>query len=461
MPDGALPDPLRVAVIGSGPSAFYTVEALLAERAAEVDIFERLPTPYGLVRYGVAPDHPRIKSVTRVFERIATDARVRFFGKVEFGSDVTLDDLVAHYHQIVFATGAQGDRTLGIPGEDLDGSHAATDFVAWYNGHPDHAHSEYGLGARAAAVIGVGNVALDVARILCLTRNELAASDMPDGPRAALGNSAIEDVYVLGRRGPAQAAFTTPELKELGELEGADLVIDPAEVALDDASAAELDRTGDRVARRNVTLLQELAERAPEGKPRRLHLRFLASPTAIGGENGSVESLTLARNRLLRTETGTLRPEPTGDEETIPLGLVFRAVGYRGTPLSGVPFDERWAVIRNERGRVLDGEGMPVTGLYTAGWIKRGPSGVIGTNKPDAQETVDAMLEDARGGRTLAPGRASAEAALALVCDRMPAFVSFEDWQRIDAIELERGEAQGRPRAKFTTVEAMEAALGR
>ena len=465
MTDSTSPStPFRVAIIGAGPAAFYAAEAMLRQDdvPVEVDMFDRLCSPFGLVRHGVAPDHLKIKNVTRVFEKTAADPRFRFFGNVEFGSDITLDDVKRHYHAVLFATGAQTDRTLGIPGEDLDGSYPATAFVAWYNGHPDFRDCHFDLSQRAVAIVGVGNVALDVARILCLTPHELHASDMAPHAVEALSKSRVREVHLLGRRGPAQAAFTNPEVKELADLEDVDVVVDPAEAELDAASAEDLAASGDRTIERKVEMIREYATREPAGRSHRLHLRFLLSPTEIVDDgSGRVGGLALVRNRLSRTETGSIVSTATGETEALDVGLVFRSVGYRGVPLPGVPFHEAWGVIPNDHGRVIEPDsGEQVPGLYAAGWIKRGPSGVIGTNKPDAFETVTAMLEDLQQpGRRFAPDLPTREHVDALLAERSCAPVSFEEWSRIDAMELERGEASGRPRVKFTSTEEMLAAL--
>ena len=454
--------PLRVAVIGAGPSSFYAVEALLDSEDAtvEIDMFDRLPTPFGLVRYGVAPDHLRVKSVTRRFAAIARHPRLRFFGGVEYGTHIALEDLKRHYHQILFATGAASDSKLGVPGEDLKNVHAARDFVAWYNGHPDFRSWSFALTQRRVAVIGMGNVALDIARILCLTPAELAATDMPEYARSALAASGVEEVFVVGRRGPAQAAFTPPELRELAKLEGADLILRSEEIELDDISRAALDAGDDRAAKRNVALLEELAEAPPAGKARRLHLRFLASVAAFSAnEHDAVGSMALSRNRIAAKETGTVVAEATGEIEDLPVALVFRSVGYRGEPLPGLPFDARWGVLPSDRGRVLDpSDGQRCEGIYAVGWIKRGPSGVIGTNKPDARETATSMLEDARRGLVLDPIAPGSEDAAATVRSRRPRYFTFDDWLVIDELERARGRAAGRPRLKFTSVEEMDAA---
>ena len=461
-PLGTAAQPLRVAIIGAGPAGFYATERLFkeSELVIEVDLFDRLPTPFGLVRNGVAPDHQKIKSVTAAFDRIAANPRFRFFGHVELGSDVTVDDLKAHYHQILYSTGAQTDRPLGIPGDDLIGSHPATEFVAWYNGHPDYRDCEFDLSQESVAVVGVGNVAVDVARILCRTPEELLKTDIADYALEQLRASRVKEVTILGRRGPAQAAFTAPEAKELGELADCDTFVPADEAELDALSQASL-AAADRAELRKVEFIQELARRQPTGKSKRLTLRFLVSPVELlGDENGHVRQMRLVRNVLYATDAGSLRARATDQFETLDAGLVFRSIGYRGVPLPGVPFHDSWGVIPNAGGRVLDADSRePLVGQYTAGWIKRGPTGVIGTNKPDAAETVEAMLTDARAGNLLSPANATAAAAEALVRGRQAHVVTYDDWRRLDALELSHGKEQGRPRVKFTRVDDMLAAL--
>jgi len=461
---GTAERPLRVAVVGAGPAGFYVAEHLLrrAEVVVDLDMFDRLPTPFGLVRLGVAPDHQKIKAVTAAFDKVAAHPRFRFFGGVELGKDVTVADLRAHYHQIVYTTGAQTDRRMGIPGEDLLGSHPATEFVAWYNGHPDYRDCQFDLSQERVAVVGVGNVAVDVARILCRTPSELAATDIAEHALEALRGSRVREVYLLGRRGAAQAAFTNPELKELGELEGADVAVAAHEVELDALSREALEKTGDRAGAKKVEILQSYARRAPEGKPRRLVLRFLVSPVAVLDNGaGAVGGIRLVRNRLVASATGTIQAQPTEQVEELPAGLVFRSVGYRGVPLPGVPFDDKWGVVLNEKGRVLDpNTKQPLLGEYTAGWIKRGPTGVIGTNKPDAAETATAMLEDAATGQMLAPAEPDAAAAERLVTQRQPHYVDYADWLRLNDLEIARGRSRGSPRLKFTRVDEILAALG-
>ena len=458
-------NPLRVAIIGAGPTGFYTADHLLKQKnlVVEIDIYDKLPVPYGLVRFGVAPDHQKIKSVTRAYERTAKKPNVRFFGNVKFGQDVLLADLKQHYHQVVFTTGAQTDRKLGIPGEDLPGSHPATEFVAWYNGHPDYRELEFDLSQERVAVIGVGNVAMDVARILCSTADELKKTDIADYALKALSRSNIKEVYILGRRGPAQAKFTNPEIKELGQLADADIYVPPADAELDPLSAASLEAGGDRAAIKNVEVVQNYTTPHATGKPRQLVLRFLVSPVAlIGNQANGITAMRLVKNKLYATDAGTLRPRATDQFEEIPVGLVFRSVGYRGVALPDIPFYEDWGVILNHQGRILDPDSrQPLAGMYTAGWIKRGPSGVIGTNKPDAVETVTCMLRDLTGGKTFCPEQPQVESVVCLLKERQPNLFTFDDWLKLDELEIARGAAEGRPRVKFTSIEEMSAALGR
>jgi ferredoxin/flavodoxin---NADP+ reductase len=434
--------PLRVAVVGSGPAGFYAAGALLtAEPPAEVDMIERLPTPWGLVRLGVAPDHPKLKTVSRAFEKIAERPGFRFLGNVEAGRDLHHDDLVRLYDAVIYAVGAQADRRLGIPGEDLPGSWPATEFVAWYNGHPDYQQLEFGLDVERAVVIGIGNVALDIARMLALTREELAPTDATDASIDAIARSPIREIVVVGRRGPAQAAFTTPELQEMGELAGADVVVDAADLEGADPK--------DTNAERNLAVLRELAEREPEGKPRRVVFRFFRSPVAILGDE-RVEGIELARTEL--DESG--RAVATDEHETLSCGLVFRSVGYRGVELPGVPFDDRSGTIESEGGRIAPG-------IYCAGWIKRGPTGVIGTNKKDATETVELLLEDAAAGRIEPKPEATAAAVDELLAERGVRVVEYAGWTAIDEAERVAGERAGRPRVKLCSWDELLAAAER
>ena len=456
---GTEENPLRVAIVGAGPSGFYAAEHIFKhESIALVDMFDRLPTPFGLVRGGVAPDHPKIKSVIRVYEKTAARDGFRFFGNIKVGTDITVDELEERYHAILYTVGCETDKRLGIPGEDLPGSHAATAFVGWYNAHPDYADEEFDLSGDRAVVIGNGNVAMDVARMLALTPDELRETDTADHAIEELAESKIREIVVLGRRGPAQAAFTNPEIKELGEMIDADVIVDPGDVELDPASEAFME-TANKTSRVNVDILRDFSQRAPQGRHKRIVLRFLASPVEIQGD-GRVEKMIIGRNELV-DDNGALRAQDSGEREEIECGLVLRSVGYRGIPIEGVPFDESRGLILNEGGRVLDSpDSGHKTGHYAAGWIKRGPSGVIGTNKKDANETVAHLLEDLESGSMLDPSHPEPYAVDDLLQAKDLRFVSFEDWQLIDEAEVSAGEPHGRPRVKFVRIEEMLDRLG-
>ncbi|MFO7320398.1 MAG: FAD-dependent oxidoreductase [Chloroflexota bacterium] len=458
---GTPANPLRVAIIGSGPSGFYAADFLQKQTdlTIQIDMYERLPTPYGLVRGGVAPDHQKIKSVTNVYEKIAVDENFRFYGNVEVGRDVMRADLLRHYHAIIYAIGTRTDRRMGIPGEDLPGSHAATEFVGWYNAHPDFRDCEFDLSQERVAVIGNGNVAMDVARILASTYEELATTDIADYALEALAKSRVREIYVLGRRGPAQAAFTNPEIRELGELREAEVIVRPEDVELDPLSAEALATSSDRTAERNVQVLMRYSTQGDLGKPRKIYMRFFVSPVEILGDE-RVEAIRVVKNKLVRAEDGSLRAVPTDEYETIPVGLVFRSIGYMGVALPDVPFDERRGIIPNIDGRVFDPQRMDtLVGEYVVGWIKRGPSGIIGTNKPDAQATVMRLLDDVRSGRLIDPEAPDRESVEQLLRERQPDLVTFDDWQLLDMAERERGQPLGRPRVKYSQVHEMLAVL--
>lgn len=458
---GSADRPLRVAIVGAGPSGFYAAECLQKLRpGTEIDMFDRLPTPYGLVRGGVAPDHPKIKSVTRIYERIAAAPGFRFLGNVTIGGPVAHRELAATCDAVIYATGAQTDRPLGVPGEELRGSHAATEFVGWYNCHPDYRDRRFDLSVTDAVVVGMGNVALDVARILASSEAELAPTDLAAHALTALTASNVRTIHVLGRRGPVQAAFTNPELRELGQLADADIIVDPRELELDEHSAHELKGHEDRSVEKNLETLREFSRRTPQGRRRRIVLRFQVSPVEIVGTT-RVEGVQLVRNRLVRAPGGALRAEPTAGRELLPAGIIFRSVGYRGVPIAGLPFDQRAGTMPNDRGRVLAAPGAMETlpGVYVVGWLKRGPSGVIGTNKPDAAETVESLLEDAVAGRIGTQPLGDRHRLDGLLAARGVRIVSFDDWKRLDALEQERGKSRGAPREKLTSVEEMLQAL--
>jgi ferredoxin/flavodoxin---NADP+ reductase len=462
------PGRLRVAVVGSGPAGLYTAEALITQAAAaadgvsvEVDVLDRLPTPYGLLRYGVAPDHPSIKSIADHLRRVFEHPRVRFLGGVCFGTDVTREELLACYDAVVYATGAARDRRLGVPGEDLPGSFAAADFVRWYCGHPDIGPEMFRLDAGSVAVIGAGNVAIDVARILAKTAAELSVTEVPQPTLVAFATSKVREIHVISRRGPAQARFTTRELRELGELPNADVIVDAVEAGLDEfdpaGGSSRLARS-DRRVRGNMTVIQDWAHRAPQGRLRRLSVRFWLRPVEIIG-TGRVTGLRLERTRL----DGSGLLTGTGHEEVLPVQMVLRSVGYQSVPLPGVPFDERSATVPSAEGRVLGADGNPAPGEYVAGWLKRGPTGVIGTNKPDAAQTARSLLADYQGGVRPAHRAAATAPPLArLLAARAVRPVSYSDWLCIDkreralATELGRGE-----RVKLCGWDALYAACGR
>ena len=450
--------PLRAAIVGAGPSGFYAAGQLLGapDPVFAVDLYDRLPTPYGLVRSGVAPDHPKIKSVTRLYDKTAAHERFRFFGHVSLGDDISRADLLDRYHVVCYTLGTSIDKRLGIPGEELRGSHAATEFVAWYNGHPDHAGLEVDLRARQAVVIGAGNVAIDVARMLALAPSELEVTDTADHAIEVLSASGIEEVTILARRGPLQAAFTNPELLEMGELERADVEVIGGD--LDELSAVAL-QDADKTRRRNTEIVQDYAARPKTGKPLTVRFHFLAAPVQLlGDDSGHVRAVQIERNAIAPRDDGSLAAHGTGIHDEIPAQLVFRSIGYTGKPIGDIPFDERRGLIRNEGGRVTDPNGAHLPGEYVSGWIKRGPSGVIGTNKKDAQDTVNKILEDAVAGRQNQPIADDIEAMLAT---RAPRAVSWEGWQAIDAIETAAGAASGRPRIKLTDWAALrDAATG-
>src|SRR5918993_3967449 len=419
----------RVAIVGAGPTGFYASDQLLG-MGFSVDLYDKLPTPFGLVRFG---------------------------GGVDIGDEITTAELRERYHAVLYATGTSSDNRLGIPGEDRPGSYAATRFVAWYNGHPDAGEERFDLSATRAVVVGNGNVAIDIARMLVLDPDELAPTDTADHALQALAASQVEEVILLGRRGPAQAAFTNPELRELGELSRATPVIEPGELELDEASRTWLETEAEPTNRRNYELLKEYAERPLGRASHRITLRFLRSPVELlgEGEDGPVTGMRIVHNRIEAGADGRLRAVPTDREEVIPCGLVIRSIGYRGVPFGDIPFDERRGLIRNVGGRVCEQDGTIQPGQYAVGWIKRGPSGVIGTNKKCAAESTAVIAEDAAAGALPEP---AADATLEWVRERAPHAVDWEGWQAIDEHEKRLGEESGRPRVKLVAADDLRAA---
>jgi len=440
---------MRIAIIGSGPAGFYAAEALLkrSDTPIDVDVFDRLPTPYGLVRGGVAPDHQKIKAVVRVFATTAARPTFRFLGNVQLGRDVSVEELRRHYHQIVYATGNESDRRLGVPGEGIAGCTPAAVFVGWYNGHPDYRNARIDLSVNRVAVVGNGNVAVDVARILMRSRAELERTDIAAHALEVLCNSQVREVFVLGRRGPEQAAFTPSELKELGNMEAADPVVDPGELA------------GFADADGNMKILRSFASRQPRADAKKLHLRFLLSPTEVVADGaGKVAGLALEKNRLEARPDGALAARGTGQVEVLEVGMVLPAIGFAAERIAGVPFDEKARIIANQDGRVVDPALRTVVpDEYVVGWARSGPQGLIGEHKRASAHVVEHMMVDGAGleARVL-PRR---EAIDALLRERGVQLVSFDDWKRLDDVEVARGERRGAPRDKIVDVEAMLAVL--
>jgi ferredoxin/flavodoxin---NADP+ reductase len=448
--------PYHVAIVGSGPSGFFAAASLLKAADASddidvaIDMLEMLPTPWGLVRSGVAPDHPKIKSISKQFEKIAEDPRFRFFGNVVVGEHINAAELAERYDAVIYALGAQSDRSLNIPGEDLPGSVAAVDFVGWYNAHPHRRDMMPDLSGRRAVVIGNGNVALDVARILVTYPNVLALTDIADHALESLRPCSVEEVVVIGRRGPLQTAFTTPELRELADLDGVDVVVDPATLeGVTDDDAAAVGKT----CKLNIKALRNYAAREPHPGNRRIVFRFFTSPIEIKG-NGKVERIVLGRNELVCNDSGRVVAKDTGAREELPVQLVVRAVGYRGVPTPGLPFDDKCATIPNAAGRVAGSRNE-----YVVGWIKRGPTGVIGTNKKDSHDTVDTLIADlaaVRNSSGLADfGADHAEKLADWLASRQPKLVTAAHWAAIDRFERAAGEPHGRPRVKVPTVDEL------
>ncbi len=451
---GTEQNPLRVAIVGSGPSGFYATEALIKSGlTTRVDMFERLPVPYGLVRSGVAPDHPKLKQAMQVYAKIAESPEFRFFGNVSIGKDLQISELRELYHAVILTCGAESDRRLGIPGEDLKGSHTATEFVGWYNGHPDYRDREFDLSHDTAVIFGQGNVAADVSRILAKTRDELKHTDIAEHALDALDKSNIKHIYVVGRRGPAQAKFTSKELKEFGELADCDPVINPEELILNAQSEAELEEKSSAGNRKVYDLFKGFSEQsASDDKKRRVYFTFLKGPVEILGKD-RVEAVKLEKNVLSGDAFGQ-GARGTGEFTELKTGLVFRSIGYKGVPIEGVPFDDKRGIIPNTDGRVTDINGTIEPGLYTAGWIKRGPSGIIGTNRADSVATIKSLTDDLESNTDSAQ-KPDDEALVKLLQNKGINYVSFADWKKIDTDEISRGEPKGKPREKYTYVQEM------
>jgi ferredoxin/flavodoxin---NADP+ reductase len=443
----------RVAVVGSGPSGFYAAEALMRGRPnVQIDMFDRLPTPFGLVRGGVAPDHPKIKQVILVYDKIAKSPGFAFYGNVNVGVDLTLAELKSAYHAVVFASGANTDRRLGIPGEDLPGSHTATEFVGWYNGHPDYRDCSFDFSHESAIVIGQGNVAADVARILATPLDELRRTDIAEHAVERLSQSRIRDIYIIGRRGPAQAKFTSVELKELGKISDCEAIVAAADLELNPASAAEIADIRSDENRKNIEIFRTYCINRGH-KQRRIHFRFLETPVRISkaADSGAL-ALTLAKNTLAGPAF-TQVAHPTSALSELRCGLVFRSVGYRGMPIAELEFDETTGTVRHDQGRCLRNS-RPIPGVYVTGWIKRGATGIIGTNRADSVETVASIVEDL-------PALAAtpkSDCIRSKLAERNIRIIEYADWLKIDLLEKQRGQLKGKPREKFTSISDMIAA---
>jgi len=452
---GTAERPLRVAIVGSGPSGFYAAESIFKlDIKVKVDMFDRLPSPYGLVRYGVAPDHPKIKNVIKVYEKLPERPDFGFIGNVMVGVTISIADMRRFYDAIIIAIGAETDKKLGIAGEDLPGSHASTQFVGWYNGHPDYQKLKFDLSKEIAVVIGQGNVAMDVSRMLLRTVDELKNTDIPESVLDVLAASKVKEVHCFGRRGPAQAAFTPIEIREFAELRDADPVVDPNDLILNEASQKEIDDPAFPVRKKNYEILKTLSQAKPSGKRRKFFLHFYMSPREILGRD-RVEKIVFEKNKL-SGEPNSQTVQGTGMKQTFECGLIFRSVGYRGIAIKSLPFDEIAGVIPHERGRITDSDKV-LSGLYVTGWIKRGAIGIIGTNKLDSEETVQSLKADIN---SLTPcPEPSTEAVLALLKSKEVVPVTFTDWKKIDAAEIKRGQAAGKPREKFIHISGMLDAL--
>ncbi len=449
--------PLRVAIVGSGPSGFYALDALLrAKLTLKVDVFDRLPAPFGLVRYGVAPDHPKIKDVIRIYEKMAQDKKFSFFGNVNVGRDVCVSDLQKFYDCIIFACGAENERHLGIPNETYFGSHTATEFVGWYNGHPEYQNRRFDFSHSTALIVGMGNVAMDVARILCKTVDELQKTDITSHALEVLSLSRVKEIHVIGRRGPVQAAFTPAVIREFADLADCDVVMDPKYLEINSSSQQELEDIEFPTRKKNFEILRKYSNLKNTGKAKNLIFHFLKSPIAVEGA-GRLEKLVLEQNQLIG-KAGHQSVRGLGNLEEIECGIMFRSVGYWGVPIKGLPFDREEGIFPNQAGRLVD-NGKVLLGMYAVGWIKRGATGIIGTNKPDSEETVNNLLADIKNLKGCEyPHQEQFEEFLK---QKKIRFVNYQDWEKINAAEIKRGEFVGKPREKFTTISEMLACVGK
>lgn len=454
---GTKDNPLRIAIVGSGPSGFYSTEALIrSELTVKVDMFERLPSPYGLVRSGVAPDHQKLKQAIQVYAKIAEQPEFNFIGNVTVGRDISVAELCTTHHAVIFTYGAETNRRLGISGDDLPGSHTATEFVGWYNGHPDYRDRIFDLSHETAVIIGQGNVAADVSRILAKNVDELKHTDIAEHALAVLAESNIKNIYIIGRRGPAQAKFASKEIKEFGELAICDPLVDPDELLLNSESENELRDKSNSGSKKNYDILSKYSSLPTSNKQRQCHFTFLKSPIKIIGD-GRVEKIILEKNKL----TGDpMRQSARGTGQTIELetGIVFSSIGYRGLSMPGVPFNDDWGVLPNSDGRIVDADNKPLPQLYCAGWIKRGPTGIIGTNRADSVATVAALLEDVKN-MDADEHKNGAEGVYQILDNKGIRHISFAEWKKIDQKELERGLPNAKPREKFTYIKEMLALL--
>ena len=444
---------LRVAIIGAGPAGFYAAERLLQENQVmfEVDLFDRLPTPYGLVRGGVAPDHQNIKLVEKTFEKIASLPRFRFFGNVELGKHFFLDTLQHYYDQILLAVGCSGDRRLKIPGEDFKGSYSATTLVGWYNSHPDFSCIDFDFSSvKKVAIIGMGNVAIDIARILMQAPEKLLRTDISDRALHALKKSKIQEIYLIGRRGPLQAAFTLKEIQSLAELENIQLTLEEKEIKSDNLSSYLNDN-----ASKNIQFLKSLLDKPLIAKQKNIWLRFLLSPIEILGEKNKIKAIRLEKNSLIENEYGNLQAKGTGDFEILPVDMVFRSIGYYGVSLPGIPFDQIKGIIPNEDGKVINSNGKTIENLYVTGWAKRGPSGVIGTNRNESITVAQVMIEDALKKIKCFTKQKNSKISYQWLQKQISNYVSFDNWLSLNQIELDRGVRKGKIREKFMTIAEM------